>query len=54
VKEPILKEELKKGLAQWLSPVILATREVTIKRILVQGQHRQKIGKTTTQQTRWA
>jgi hypothetical protein len=37
----------KEGRVPWLKPLILATKEVEIKRILVQGQHRQKFHKTS-------
>jgi hypothetical protein len=31
---------------QWLTPIILPTQEVEIRRIVIQGQPRQKVSKT--------
>jgi hypothetical protein len=40
--------------AIWLTPIILATLEAEIRKILVQGQLRQKVSETPSQQIRRA
>jgi hypothetical protein len=44
-----LINNLKEARRQWLTPVILATWEAEIRRIMVRGQPRQKVGKTPSQ-----
>jgi hypothetical protein len=45
----IFIEKYKISQAWWLGPVILATQEVKLWRIAIQGQSRQKVVKTTSQ-----
>jgi hypothetical protein len=40
------KKEKRKARCQWLTPVILATQEVKIRKIAVQGQPRETVPKT--------
>jgi hypothetical protein len=39
---------------QWLTSVILATWEVDIRRVIVEGQPRPKVSETSAQQIIWA
>jgi hypothetical protein len=45
----ICMKRQQQGLAQWLVPIILATQEMEIRRIVTQGQPRQKVSETPSQ-----